>query len=68
MDLLETLLHICIVAAIIIFSAVMDNNQSVGIAIAGLVTYGLFVWIFKTLVSNERDIERMERDTNTFYL
>ena len=52
---------ICIVAAIIIFSAVMDNNQSVGIAIAGLVTYGLFVWIFKTLVSNERDIERMER-------
>jgi len=61
MDLLETLLHICIVAAIIIFSAVMDNNQSVGIAIAGLVTYGLFVWIFKTLVSNERDIERMER-------
>jgi len=68
MDLLETLLHICIVAAIIIFSAVMDNNQSVGIAIAGLVTYGLFVWIFKTLVSNERDIERMERDINTFYL
>lgn len=61
MDLLETLLHICIVAAIIIFSAVMDNNQSVGIAIAGLVTYGLFVWIFKTLVSNERDIERMDR-------
>lgn len=68
MDLLETLLHICIVAAIIIFSAIVDNNQSVGIAIAGLVTYGLFVWIFKTLVSNERDIERMERDINTFYL
>jgi hypothetical protein len=61
MDLLETLLHICIVAAIIIFAVVVDNNQSVGIALAGLITYGLFVWIFKTLVRNERDIERMDR-------
>ena len=61
MDLLETLLHTCIVVTIIIFSVVVDNNQSVGIALAGLVTYGLFVWIFKTLVRNERDIERMNR-------
>lgn len=61
MELLETLLHICIIAAIIIFAALVDNNQSVGIAVAGLVSYGLFVWIFKTLLSNERDIERMNR-------
>lgn len=61
MELLETLLHICIVAAIVIFAALDDSNQSVGIAVAGLVSYGFVVWIYKTLVRNEREIERIGR-------